>query len=122
MLPGPTEPTADQLQNYLTPVVDDLITLYEDGIRVPTPSFPKGTSLYLIAINAYGYRYHPGRLVQVVLLGIVCDHPAMCKMSGLADHGHKGVPCGKCTVTHDELSSDKAIKNGMYLSGIPSIT
>ncbi|KIJ08421.1 hypothetical protein PAXINDRAFT_18445 [Paxillus involutus ATCC 200175] len=59
MTPGPTEPTGPQLQNYLKVVVDDLLELYTHGVRYHTP-------LYL-----------QGRLVRVVLLGVVCDHPAM---------------------------------------------
>ena len=42
MLPGPKEPDADQLQEYLRIIVDDLIKLFYDGIRVPTPSSPEG--------------------------------------------------------------------------------
>ncbi|KAJ7668842.1 hypothetical protein B0H17DRAFT_1335884 [Mycena rosella] len=40
MLPGPTEPTADQLQHYLKIIVDDLIMLYEESIWVETPEHP----------------------------------------------------------------------------------
>ena len=43
MTPGPTEPTAEQLQNYLRILVDDLILLYENGILIKTPDFPDGT-------------------------------------------------------------------------------
>ena len=46
MLPGPKEPDADQLQEYLRIIVDDLIKLFHDGIRVPTPSSPEGTQFY----------------------------------------------------------------------------
>lgn len=42
MLPGPQEPTALQLQNYLKIVVDDLVELYERGIIVKTPEHPNG--------------------------------------------------------------------------------
>jgi hypothetical protein len=45
----------------------------------------------------------------------------MCKMAGLADHGHKQAPCSKCMVSHDELSSDKAIKNGVPSRLFPSM-
>ena len=33
MTPGPREPTADQLQEYLILVVDELLQLFEEGIR-----------------------------------------------------------------------------------------
>ena len=42
MMPGPKEPDADQIQEYLSIIVDNLIALYEDGIQVPTPSSPEG--------------------------------------------------------------------------------
>jgi len=56
-----------------------------------------------------------GRLVRVILLAICCDHPAMVKMAGFADHGHSQAPCPKCTVTKEELFSNKAIRNGTRL-------
>ena len=42
MTPGPKEPDADQIQEYLRIIVDNLIMLFEEGIRVPTPSSPEG--------------------------------------------------------------------------------
>lgn len=42
MTPGPREPTAEQLQNYLKDIVDDLIMLYERGITVTSPEHPNG--------------------------------------------------------------------------------
>ena len=55
MLPGPKEPDADQLQEYQRLIVDDLVKLFEDGIRVPTPSSPAGmqscTASFIFLIN-----------------------------------------------------------------------
>lgn len=48
----------------------------------------------------------------MVLLGIICDHPAMCKVSGFGDHSHKEAPCTKCDVPHDEMASEEALRNG----------
>jgi hypothetical protein len=44
MLPGPHETTAEQLQNYLKIVVDDLVKLYEHGMVIQTPEHPDGKS------------------------------------------------------------------------------
>jgi hypothetical protein len=44
MPPGPKEQTADQLQNYLKIIVDDLVMLYDDGILIEVPGHPNGTS------------------------------------------------------------------------------
>ncbi|KDQ05579.1 hypothetical protein BOTBODRAFT_182420 [Botryobasidium botryosum FD-172 SS1] len=94
MTPGPKEPTAEQLQEYLILLVDDLIMLLEQGVMIRTPLHPEG------------------RLVRAVLIGIICDHPAMCKMSGFADKGHLSVPCTYCKVTKDDLKSDAGLSNG----------
>ncbi|TDL19286.1 hypothetical protein BD410DRAFT_443930 [Rickenella mellea] len=53
MTPGPTEPSAEQLQHYLKIIVDDLIKLYETGISIKTASRPEG------------------RPIRVVLLGVI---------------------------------------------------
>jgi hypothetical protein len=45
MLPGPQEPTGQQLQHYLKIVVDDLLDLYDRGIIVETPEHPTGKQL-----------------------------------------------------------------------------
>ena len=42
MTPGPTEPTAEQLQNYIALLIDDLIELYKNGVVMKTPSHPEG--------------------------------------------------------------------------------
>ncbi|KAK7035079.1 hypothetical protein R3P38DRAFT_2518789 [Favolaschia claudopus] len=46
MTPGPREPTAEQLQNYLKTIVDDLIELYEHGILIESPDHPNGGLLH----------------------------------------------------------------------------
>jgi hypothetical protein len=50
--------------------------------------------------------------MDVVLIGMVCDHPCMCKVSGTADHGHKQWPCTNCKATKESMFSDSALKNG----------
>lgn len=80
MTPGPTEPSGAQLQNYMKLIVDDLLNLYDNGVVYYTPAYPQG------------------RRVRVALLAVVCDHPAMCKMGGFADHGHNEAPCNKCHI------------------------
>jgi hypothetical protein len=42
MPPGPTEPTAEELQSPLKLIVDDLLMLYENKITVPTLEYPNG--------------------------------------------------------------------------------
>jgi hypothetical protein len=42
ILPGPHEQTADQLQNYIKIIVDDLLKLFYKGIYIRTPCYPQG--------------------------------------------------------------------------------
>ncbi|KAJ7576456.1 hypothetical protein C8J56DRAFT_1117364 [Mycena floridula] len=95
--PGPNEPNAEQLQEYLERFVDDLLMLYNAGKSYITPNSPEG------------------RLARLAVLAVVCDHPAMCKMCGFGDHRHNVAPCTKCKVTHAELFSPEALKNGFPL-------
>lgn len=34
-----------------------------------------------------------GIRLRVALVGIIADHPAMCKLCGFADHSHNEAPC-----------------------------
>ncbi|KAF7367179.1 hypothetical protein MSAN_00977800 [Mycena sanguinolenta] len=93
MPPGPTEQTSKQLQSYLAMTVDELITLYDDGIIIHPPEHPNGIR------------------VRVALIGIIADHPAMCKLCGFADHGHTEAPCTKCEVSRGERFTEMALRN-----------
>ncbi|GBE87456.1 hypothetical protein SCP_1101320 [Sparassis crispa] len=93
MAPGPTKPTAEEIQHYNMLVVNDLIDLYDNGVVYYSERFPKG------------------HCVRVFLLAIICDHPAMCKMGGFAEKNHKVAPCPKCKVPLSELFSEKSLKN-----------
>lgn len=70
--------------------------------------------LSFIRVSMYIKVGYTGRRVHLVLLGVVCDHPAMCKLSGFADHSHNTAPCSKCTVSQEDLFSDQSLRNGMY--------
>jgi hypothetical protein len=109
MTPGPKEPNAEELQHALKVVVDDLLELYNHGIRISTPQYPDGN--LLPPTGPFAQISAIGRLVKVILLAIVCDHPAMCKMGGFSDHSHNQAPCTKCTVTQDELFSERSLRN-----------
>ena len=45
MTPGPTEPTAEQLQLHIKMLVDELLELFHNGIIVKTPGFKEGEFL-----------------------------------------------------------------------------
>lgn len=42
--PGPKEFDSDELQFFMKNYVDNLISLYENGIMVKTPNYPNGMS------------------------------------------------------------------------------
>ncbi|EJU01060.1 hypothetical protein DACRYDRAFT_53366, partial [Dacryopinax primogenitus] len=86
ILPGLTEPSHANLQQFLGPFVDDLLLLYTTGIKVRTLSWPQG------------------RLVCVAVVGLICDHPALCKVTGFAEHASTMWPCTKCDIQRSEIS------------------
>jgi hypothetical protein len=111
MTPGPKEPTAEQLQNYLKPIVDDLIQLYDHGITVKGPGHSNG-EVSLFQLTSYPF-HSIGIRVRVALVAIIADHPALCKLCGFADHSHNNAPCTKCCVSRENIFTDKSLRNGM---------
>jgi hypothetical protein len=90
-------------------IVDDLVNLYENGVVYCTPAFPQGT----VDATLTNLGTSQGRLVRVALLGVVCDHPAMCKVGGFADQSHNEAPCCKCHVDQASIFSDESLRNGV---------
>jgi hypothetical protein len=111
MTPGPTEQDAEQIQNYLRLIVNDLATGYEQGFQIPTASCPGGTELTTCFFYLHSF---VGRLIRVALVAVICDHPAMCKIAGFTDKNHLSAPDTKCTVSQSDLFSDAALRNGKY--------
>ncbi|KAI7955124.1 hypothetical protein MJO28_005524 [Puccinia striiformis f. sp. tritici] len=66
--PGPSEPTVLQINNVLLLLVEELHTLWQKGIEIKTPKYPRGL------------------LVRVALIAAVCDLPAIRKLIGYASH------------------------------------
>jgi hypothetical protein len=79
IIPGPKEPSPDQVQRYMRPLVNDLLTLWQVGIFVKTLQNPTG------------------RRVWVALLCVICDAPAAHKLGGFGSHGHT-LFCTRCWV------------------------
>ncbi|KAF9227070.1 hypothetical protein BS17DRAFT_637127, partial [Gyrodon lividus] len=69
ILPGPKEQNPDQIQQFLRPIVSDLLHMWGNRIKVPMESIV-------------------GRLVWVILVDIVCDKPAAHKIEGFGSHSH----------------------------------
>lgn len=65
IIPGPKEPSTDQMNHFLKPVVDDLLPAWANGIYFSRT-----------------YRHPEGRNVRSVLCGLVADMPARRKVAG----------------------------------------
>jgi hypothetical protein len=84
LTPGPREPTTDQLNNYIRPLVNELLVLYQRGIQVP---------------------FSPGVLsVQAMVAIIIADLPAARKISGFASIHHEHFCCW-CGTAYAEFKS-----------------
>lgn len=115
MTPGPKEPDTEQLQFFNALHVDDLVELYKHGILVPTPSCPSGEFVTQIVAARQLIMHDAGRRVRVALVGIICNHPAMCKMCGFMDKSHKQSPCPKCHATADNMFDNEWMTGSKYL-------
>ena len=69
IIPGPREPSLEQINHVLRPLVDDLLRFWEPGV------FIKRTAQYV-----------EGRLCRAALIPVVCDLPAARQVSGYASH------------------------------------
>ena len=87
IIPGPTEPSKDQMNHVLRPLVDDLLILWLDGIYLTqTPRFPHG------------------RLVRAALIPLICDLPAARRVSGLGSHSFK-LFCSECKLLKRDINN-----------------
>ena len=69
IIPGPQEPSLEQINHVLGPLVDDLLRFWEPGV------FIKRTA-----------HHFEGRLCRAALIPLVCDLPAARQVSGFASH------------------------------------
>ncbi|KAL5536439.1 hypothetical protein ACEPAF_261 [Sanghuangporus sanghuang] len=90
LTPGPKESLCDELQHVLEAAVDNKLWLYNEGIIMKTEKFPEG------------------RCCQVYLLADACDHPALCRVCGFADHGHLTRFCTRCKIPRSNLTTRDA--------------
>src|SRR6266581_3615791 len=90
IIPGPKEPSPDQVQWYMRPLVNDLLHLWEEGIMVETGKCPQG------------------RHVHAVLLCVVCDAPAAHKLGGFGSHSYT-MFCTRCWVMLSQKNELEAL-------------
>ncbi|KAL5521122.1 hypothetical protein ACEPAG_9044 [Sanghuangporus baumii] len=91
IIPGPHEATGDELQHALRIDTDEKLDLYQNGFIASTSSCPQG------------------RRCRVVCIMKCCDHPALCRVDGHADHAHKLAFCTMCKAKRDELRTERGM-------------
>lgn len=69
IIPGPNEPNTDQLNHLIRPIVDELVVMWNPGLRLERTADMPG-----------------GRVVRVAVIPLVCDLPAVRKTSGFASY------------------------------------
>jgi hypothetical protein len=79
IVPGPKEPSFDQMNYILRPLVDDLETLWRTGIFINRT-----------------HHYPLGRSVRAALVALVCDMPAARLLGGFSHFSSGTLPCSMC--------------------------
>jgi hypothetical protein len=69
IIPGPKEPSLEQINHILAPLVDDLLRFWKPGV------FIKQTA-----------HHFDGHMCLAALIPVVCDLPAARQISGMASH------------------------------------
>ena len=87
IIPGPAEPSLEQINHILEPLVDDLLQLWDPGV------FVKQTA-----------HYAGGRLCFSALVPIVCDLPAARQVSGTASHAATNF-CSFCKLPFHDIDN-----------------
>jgi hypothetical protein len=100
IIPSPKEQNPDEIQQFLRPMVSDLLQLWRDGIKVPTESCPEGTQLSPCTQEDISIK--TGHLVRVILVAVVCNKPATHKVGGFGSHSHTNFYTLCWISTHDK--------------------
>lgn len=75
--------------------------------------------LFPVIFESIKSAYHSlGRRVHVYCIADACDHPAMCRVAGFADHSHLSRFCTRCKIPRQDLNSmgGVVITGGEYIS------
>lgn len=87
VVPGPDGPSNSEINGCLRPLVDDLVTLWKDGIFLSrTPLHPLGLR------------------VRCALIPLVCDLPAARQISGTASGASDG-QCNECHIVRQDMEN-----------------
>ncbi|KAG0703217.1 hypothetical protein DFH29DRAFT_874615 [Suillus ampliporus] len=97
---GPKEFDSNELQFFMKNYVNNLISLYENGIMVKTPNYPNG------------------RQVHMILVAVCCDHPVLCKVCRFGGHRKEEGFCTRCHIKHSELKTRDTMDYDIRMSVI----
>jgi hypothetical protein len=86
-IPGAKEPTTEQLNHFLRPIVDQLLTLWVHGITISDPRIVKS------------------RKLRAIVGLIVADMLAAKKVGGFASHGHR-LFCNYCRLERKVIQNN----------------
>jgi hypothetical protein len=81
IIPGPAEPPTACINNYIRPLVDDLLDFWYPGVQFSRT-----------------HQFRQGQTIICALVAIVCDLPASRKVAGFASHSHEFF-CSLCYCT-----------------------
>ena len=87
IIPGPREPSVDQINDFLRPLIDELLSLWRNGVKMTkTASFAGGC------------------LVRAAVIPLVADLPAVRKVAGFAHYAKKTGFCSFCPLDLDNIN------------------
>lgn len=87
IIPGPHEPSLDQINHFLRPLVDELLEFWHSGV-------------YFARTAARDV----GRLVRAAIIPLVCDLPALRKTAGFAHYASNHF-CSFCRLRKTDISN-----------------
>ena len=85
VIPGPHEPSKEEINHVLRPLVDDLLILWSHGYFLTSTT-----------------KYPHGRLIRGAVIPLICDLPAARQMSGFSSHNSRNF-CSFCALTLDDI-------------------
>lgn len=86
IIPGPREPDLETINNFLRPLIDDMVELWHPGVKLSRTA-----------------SHAQGRVVRAILACVVCDLPAARKVAALANHRSDNFLCSLCKKTRANI-------------------
>lgn len=87
IIPGPSEPSLEQINHFLRPLVDELLEFWHSGV-------------YFL----HTAKRSLGCMVRVAVIPLICDLPALRKTAGFAHHSSNHF-CSFCRLRKADISN-----------------